>query len=1205
MKLCRLKLKNLNSFRDPIDLDFENPPLDDASLVAITGPTGAGKTTLLDAICVALYGKTPRLSGNTSQHPRHLISHGETEGFAEVYFEAHSARYHATWSIRRNRSPRSQLFDDAGELITTNVAQEVESILGLDFNAFKRSVMLAQGEFAAFLKASNEDRRTILEATADIHIYDLLKQTLNKKVNEVEAVNAEVVDALNKIPEASREQLTEDETVFDRLQREANTLGAQSQQAQDEKQREEERKKEFEQLQSSEKRQQVLLDRQSEIDTLQAERELAERAQRLLPEKQMYDTAKSELKDAEKEFHVATAKKSEAEAQVKIDQAVYEKKEIACQTAVNERDQKMPIYADAKLDVSQAQNRFAEAEKRQPTLEKLSDQIETLNDQLSDKQTQQNELQGQIDDAQCFLQNNPLPSDRQQRLTRTTRLLEQLISQERQLQTELTNKANAEKNISSLKQEIEKLSNIRQEHLSEKTEAERTLGDATTQLNELLATGTREEWTARKQQLVQAQPVVQRYENITKDLENISERMSELIDTKSTLNVELTHITEELREQTEVCRCAAEAVERCEEALRFAMLANPINQLRQHLHIGEPCLVCGAIEHPSAGVVEPESEERLQDAEKALENAKAEVQVAQDQMQVSKTKQIQAEQGKRNAVNQLGELAVEAEVLRDEKESLDRQWKEIFPDLNLSSDWILEQVSTAETAIAGLGEAEQARTEASHIYEMVSQQLETCENNIKRETNDLSDIETQLEDLSNTIAGLQASIAATETHFWESMPDVFHSVAPADAVQQFSDRIEAVGKCEDKCRHAETQLQVLDANIEADQGNLENLKERYKALQSEIGRYQLEGETFLNAARQKTGGVEKETEINAAIDALEANLKAKQKTRDEAEQQLQSSQNVLTERQTAHRICGDRHTECCQKFETACTAYFNRLENAGFDSPEAHDSAFRDEPQMQQLTDQIDTHEGEKQHLEVDIIKLRTRFEETPFDPEALGRIEANVEEIGEQLQAAQQEVGAQQQKIDDLRNALAKRESLGDEHRAAQQELERWQRLQSTISQNALRDFALEIMFKQMGSLANAQLSYLTSDRYQLKVEGIGNLTVIDRWNANEERPVETLSGGESFLTSLALALALADLSRGRAQLNSLFLDEGFGTLDAETLDVAIAALEGLRTQGRSIFLISHIHELTRRLPVKINVRKQGDGSSSIEKPKRYEVKL
>ena len=200
------------------------------------------------------------------------------------------------------------------------------------------------------------------------------------------------------------------------------------------------------------------------------------------------------------------------------------------------------------------------------------------------------------------------------------------------------------------------------------------------------------------------------------------------------------------------------------------------------------------------------------------------------------------------------------------------------------------------------------------------------------------------------------------------------------------------------------------------------------------------------------------------------------------------------------------------------------------------------------------------------------------------------------QLQETQQEIGAQQQKIKRLKDALEKREALGDELGAAQQELERWQRLQETIPANALRDFALEIMFRQMGNLANEQLKYLTSERYQLKVESIGDLTVIDRWNANEERPVETLSGGESFLTSLALALALSELSRGRAQLNSLFLDEGFGTLDTETLDIAIAALEGLRMQGRSIFLISHIQELTRRLPVKIQVNKKGNGSSSVK---------
>ena len=377
MKICRLKLKNLNSFREEIDLDFEKSPLGDASLVAITGPTGAGKTTLLDAICVALYGKTPRLTGQGSQNPNHLISHGEKEGFAEVTFIANGIRYLGTWSAKQKGSPKVALFyADDDKLITDKlstrgkslgssektVSEEVEAILGLDFDAFRRSVMLAQGEFAAFLKASDEERRTILEATAGIGIYDELKKALNDKVGAVEAATADVLDKLKKIPEASREQLSEAQTLCDKLQSEAKALGTQSRHIQDEKQREEGRKADFERLQSSKDRQDQLTDQQSEIDALQTTLENANRADRLRPEKQTYDTAKSDLENAEKALDTATEEKTETQAQVKTDQTVYDKKEKVYQTTSQEHAQKIPRYRDAKLDVARAADQFAEAD---------------------------------------------------------------------------------------------------------------------------------------------------------------------------------------------------------------------------------------------------------------------------------------------------------------------------------------------------------------------------------------------------------------------------------------------------------------------------------------------------------------------------------------------------------------------------------------------------------------------------------------------------------------------------------------------------------------------------------------------------------------------------------------------------------------------------------------------------------------------------
>ncbi|MYH79367.1 hypothetical protein F4009_07630 [Candidatus Poribacteria bacterium] len=1195
MKICKLKLKNLNSFREPVEIDFEKSPLDDASLVAITGPTGSGKTTLLDAICVALYRKTPRLSGNQNQHPRHLISHGEKEGFAEVYFEANNDRYHATWSIRGDHPASTQLFDGSGNLITTNVAQEVESILGLNFAAFRRSVMLAQGDFAAFLKASMEDRRNILEATAGIHIYDRLRQALNEKVRVVEKDYDAVNERLNRIQPASRDQLEDTKTERDRLQADAEVLGTKIEEIQGKKDQETKRTEDFEKLQSSEERQKELLDKQPEIDLLQAERENAVRAERLRSEKQAFDTVTSELESADEAFRVATTEKIEAEKQVEANQTDFDAKESIYQSASAECDRKVEAYAAARLNVQRSEDRFAEAKKRDPDLADLGKQIDALESELTKKQTEQTQLQERINEAQTFLDANHLRMNSPQRLNDATGLLAELTTHQKQLETASARKSMHEKKASSLKREIEKLSEACEERLAEKTEAKAALENAKNDLNELLTTGTHEEWTARKQWAAKAQPIAQKYEATQDDLAETVNHLNDLNDTAAGLDADLEQIETDLAYQTDVSQEAVEAVQRCESERESAKWANSINQLRQHLHAGEPCRVCGATEHPYADVTEDENENLLQDAKTALVAARTDAQTVQDQLQALTTKQAQTEQNRCNITEQIKDCDTKIEELRSGIVQLLAEWQQIYPDTDVSSDWTTERINEADTTIADLGEAKQKHTQASHDYQTVLQQLAISENNIANEKKSLSETEKQAQELSNEIEDLEADIKSIEIRFWELLPDTFHGVTPKEAKDQFQDKIKTVEARKDERNTAEAQLQVLNIKIESDQISLESLQKSHKELQAEIDEYQREGEELLDAVREKTGGLETEAEIDEAIDKLEEKRQAKGTERDGAQQQLQSSQNLLIEKRTTHGSCEDWHSECREKFEKARQAYFDELEKAGFVSPETHDDAFRDDDQIQDLTDRIDMHEDGMQRLALEITELQTRFEETPYDPEALGRIEVELSEIEMLLQEKQQEVGAQQQKINDLKDALEKREALGNELGAARQELERWQQLQGIIPASTLRDFALEIMFRQMSNLANAQLRFLTSDRYQLKVESIGDLTVIDRWNANEERPVETLSGGESFLTSLALALALSELSSGRAQLNSLFLDEGFGTLDTETLDIAIAALEGLRMQGRNIFLISHIRELTRRLPVKIEVNKKGNGSSSV----------
>jgi len=183
MKVLRIKLKNLNSLRGFHEVDFERDPLAGAGLFAITGPTGAGKSTLLDAITLALYGKAARYGPIPS--PEDMMSRHCGECMAEVQFQVPSGTYRAEWQLHRARGkadgqspgPKTLRYDLAGQPVTQNVREteaKIEELVGLDYPRFLRSALLAQGEFAQFLKAKPDERAELLESLTGTSIYSEL-----------------------------------------------------------------------------------------------------------------------------------------------------------------------------------------------------------------------------------------------------------------------------------------------------------------------------------------------------------------------------------------------------------------------------------------------------------------------------------------------------------------------------------------------------------------------------------------------------------------------------------------------------------------------------------------------------------------------------------------------------------------------------------------------------------------------------------------------------------------------------------------------------------------------------------------------------------------------------------------------------------------------------------------------------------------------
>ena len=195
MRILRVRFKNLNSLVGEWEIDLTHPAFTSDGIFAITGPTGAGKTTIFDAICIALYGRTPRLN-KVTKSGNEIMSRQTGECFAEVTFETQTGRFRCHWSQHRARkksygdlqAPKHEIANaDSGEIFESKirgVADQIEAATGMDFERFTRSMLLAQGGFAAFLQAAPDERAPILEQITGTEIYSQISIRVHERQRE-------------------------------------------------------------------------------------------------------------------------------------------------------------------------------------------------------------------------------------------------------------------------------------------------------------------------------------------------------------------------------------------------------------------------------------------------------------------------------------------------------------------------------------------------------------------------------------------------------------------------------------------------------------------------------------------------------------------------------------------------------------------------------------------------------------------------------------------------------------------------------------------------------------------------------------------------------------------------------------------------------------------------------------------------------------
>lgn len=255
------------------------------------------------------------------------------------------------------------------------------------------------------------------------------------------------------------------------------------------------------------------------------------------------------------------------------------------------------------------------------------------------------------------------------------------------------------------------------------------------------------------------------------------------------------------------------------------------------------------------------------------------------------------------------------------------------------------------------------------------------------------------------------------------------------------------------------------------------------------------------------------------------------------------------------------------------------------------------EGKLNALNTEIAATKAKREQLEV----RRVPFEgQALLSGEALSELEAALKQLHEAVAVKRTEVGALEQQVKSDDEARKRRDAGGAQLQAAEAEALRWGRLKELIGSAdgaKFSRFAQSLTLRQLIGLANEHLKVL-AERYRLMAASGDelDLRIVDLYQANVDRPMESLSGGESFLASLALALGLSELASRHHPIDSLFIDEGFGTLDTETLEVALSALENLRSRGKTIGLISHVDLLKERLTTQVRVLRGPGGTSRIE---------
>jgi exonuclease SbcC len=284
--------------------------------------------------------------------------------------------------------------------------------------------------------------------------------------------------------------------------------------------------------------------------------------------------------------------------------------------------------------------------------------------------------------------------------------------------------------------------------------------------------------------------------------------------------------------------------------------------------------------------------------------------------------------------------------------------------------------------------------------------------------------------------------------------------------------------------------------------------------------------------------------------------------------------------------------ELNERYEEKERKWKDKRNSSGFHSDIDVKEMFITEEQQQKIREEVEAFWDKLKSVTIALENVTKLLDNQSVTEQSFKETSSILADLKESVKEATTELGSARALLKDLQVRNERLGSLEKEREKIQEELSQYQKLQSVFKGNAFIEYMAQEQLIAISRDASERLGFLTRQRYALEVDSQGGFVIRDDANGGVKRPISSLSGGETFLTSLSLALSLSAgiQLRGEYPLQFFFLDEGFGTLDSELLDTVITALEKLQSNDLSIGIISHVQELRARLPKRLIVEKADD---------------